>query len=81
MALWLTAYPSYNDKSLLIREYIQGMMDARVQERVVLQGSDDFQTAINFASNMEAGFEYIRTLLNNSKRTADPPRATKSTYI
>ena len=78
MALWLTAYPTNNDKSLLIREYIRGLTDTRVQERVVLQGSDDFQVAVNYASDMEAGFEYISTLQNTSSRQADPPRATKA---
>ena len=78
MALWLTAYPTNTDKSLLIREYICGMSDSRVQKRVVLQGSDDFQTAVNYASDMEAGFEYIGTLQNRSERQVDAPRVTKA---
>ena len=77
MALWLTAYPTNTDKSLLIREYICGMSDSRVQKRVVLQGSDDFRTAVNYASDMEAGFEYIGTLQNRSERQVDAPRVTK----
>ena len=59
IALWLTAYPTNTDKALLIREYIRGILDSRVQERVVLQESDYFQISVNYASNMEAGFEYI----------------------
>ena len=53
------------------------MSDSRVQKRVVLQGSDDFRTTVNYAIDMEAGFECIGTLQNRSERQVDAPRVTK----
>ena len=58
----MVAYPDAVDRAFLFREFIRGIKDERIQERLVLAGSLNYNENVNQASNHEAGYAYLETM-------------------
>jgi hypothetical protein len=62
LSKYMVAYPDATDRAHLVREFIRGLKDERIQERLVLTGSLDYNENVQSASNHEAGFAYLESL-------------------
>ena len=71
LSLYIVAYPKSTDRSHLVREYIRGLKDAKVEEQVVLHSGKTYEEVVAAARDAEAGLAYLATL-NKSIRPAEP---------
>ena len=75
MALFLIAYPASGDQSLLVREYIRGLLSPEIRKVVVRQAGTGFEQVVNHANNEEAAIMYLASL-NRYERPAAAPGVT-----
>lgn len=72
MALFLVAYPAHADKTLLVREYIRGLVNPEIKKMVVRHAGVGFQQVVDHANNEEAAIIYLASL-NRYERSHAPP--------
>ena len=62
LSRYMVAYPDAIDRAHLVREFIRGIKDERIQERLVLAGSLNYNENVHQASNHEAGYAYLESM-------------------